>query len=68
MPFASAKQQRWAHTAAGTKALGGASKVSEWDQATKRQGFRGPVNHRGSLRNAVRTTFPKRMKSYATYT
>ena len=34
MPFASRKQQAWAHTPNGTKALGGASAVREWDQAT----------------------------------
>ena len=37
MPYKSTKQQAWAHTSAGTKALGGAAKVHEWDQATKRQ-------------------------------
>lgn len=37
MPYKSTKQQAWAHTPAGTKALGGAAKVHEWDQATKRQ-------------------------------
>lgn len=26
---------RWAHTAAGVKALGGKAKVAEWDQASK---------------------------------
>ena len=35
MPFKSRQQQKWGHTAAGIKALGGASKVHEWDQATK---------------------------------
>ncbi len=35
MPYASLAQERWAHTPAGTKALGGASKVKEWDRATK---------------------------------
>ncbi len=34
MPFKSVRQQRWEHTPAGTKALGGAAKVKEWDQAT----------------------------------
>ena len=35
MPYASAAQRGWAHTAAGTKALGGAAKVREWDSASR---------------------------------
>lgn len=35
MPYVSDAQRRWAHTQAGTKALGGASKVAEWDAASK---------------------------------
>lgn len=35
MPYVSIQQERWAHTAAGTKALGGKAKVAEWDAATK---------------------------------
>ena len=35
MPYKSIKQQAWAHTPAGTKALGGKKKVSEWDQKSK---------------------------------
>lgn len=35
MPFKSLKQERWGHTAAGEKALGGKNKVKEWDQASK---------------------------------
>lgn len=35
MPFVSRAQQRWGHTPAGEKALGGAGAVSEWDSATK---------------------------------
>lgn len=54
MPFVSAKQQRWGHTSAGIKALGGKASVHEWDMATKSQGFRKPVSHKGSLRNAVK--------------
>ena len=34
MPFKSKKQQAWAHTPQGEKALGGPEKVAEWDQAT----------------------------------
>ena len=34
MPFVSRAQQRWGHTAAGEKALGGASAVAEWDSVT----------------------------------
>ena len=35
MPYQSIQQERWAHTPAGTKALGGPTKVAEWDSATK---------------------------------
>ena len=35
MPYLSKAQQGWAHTPAGTKALGGPAKVHEWDKATK---------------------------------
>jgi hypothetical protein len=35
MPYKSDAQRKWAHTSAGKKALGGASKVAEWDQASK---------------------------------
>jgi len=35
MPYRSIQQERWAHTPTGTKALGGASNVGEWDRATK---------------------------------
>jgi len=35
MPYSSKAQMRWAHTAAGKKALGGEAGVHEWDEATK---------------------------------
>ena len=35
MPYKSDAQRRWAHTAKGMKALGGAAKVKEWDEASK---------------------------------
>jgi hypothetical protein len=35
MPYRSNQQRKWAHTSAGIKALGGASKVAEWDKASK---------------------------------
>jgi hypothetical protein len=34
MPFLSKKQNAWAHTPTGTKALGGKAKVKEWEQVT----------------------------------
>jgi hypothetical protein len=34
-PYRSEAQRRWAHTAAGKKALGGNAGVHEWDEATK---------------------------------
>lgn len=35
MPYESLAQEHWAHTPAGTRALGGPEKVKEWDEATK---------------------------------
>lgn len=35
MPYKSKAQERWAHTAEGTKALGGKEAVHEWDEASK---------------------------------
>jgi len=35
MPYRSEAQRRWAHTTAGTKALGGKRKVKEWDKLSK---------------------------------
>jgi len=35
MPYQSDQQRKWAHTAEGMKALGGKSKVAEWDKASK---------------------------------
>lgn len=35
MPYKSLAQERWAHTKAGIKALGGKKKVKEWDRASK---------------------------------
>lgn len=35
MPFKSEAQRKWAHTPAGTKALGGKKAVEEWERATK---------------------------------
>lgn len=34
MPFESKAQNAWAHTPAGTKALGGKKKVKEWEKST----------------------------------
>ena len=34
-PYVSDAQRRWAHTDAGTKALGGPSHVHEWDESSK---------------------------------
>jgi len=37
VPYVSRAQQDWAHTPEGEKALGGPSKVAEWDEASKGQ-------------------------------
>lgn len=34
MPLQSKAQERWVHTAEGTKALGGPAKVEEWEKET----------------------------------
>ena len=34
MPFKSEAQRKWAHTPAGTKALGGKKAVEEWERTT----------------------------------
>ena len=34
MPFKSKKQNAWAHTKSGEKALGGKEKVKEWEKKT----------------------------------
>lgn len=47
MPYQSQAQERWAHTAEGTKALGGKKKVAEWDAATK--GTKLPEKKRKSI-------------------
>jgi hypothetical protein len=35
MPWKSNQQRKWGHTAAGIKALGGKTKVAEWDASSK---------------------------------
>lgn len=45
MPYVSKAQERWAHTPSGTKSLGGASKVKEWDSASK--GMKLPARAKG---------------------
>lgn len=35
MPFKSEAQRKWAHTPEGTKALGGAEAVAEWERASQ---------------------------------
>lgn len=46
MPYESIKQERWAHTPSGEKALGGPAKVHEWDQASKGRSL--PMYAKGS--------------------
>jgi hypothetical protein len=64
MPFLSRAQQRWGHTPAGVKALGGESAVKEWDQATpknlpektmaKKHWLGGAIKHPGALTAAAK--------------
>lgn len=44
MPFKSAKQERWAFTKAGQKALGGKKNVMEWAHATNQATLPGAVD------------------------
>ena len=46
MPFKSDAQRRWGHTAEGEKALGGPSKVAEWDAATKGKDLPEKLTHK----------------------
>lgn len=46
MPYKSIKQERWAHTSEGEKALGGQKKVHEWDEATKGMNLPEKVEHK----------------------
>jgi len=52
MPWASKAQARWGHSPAGLKALGGATKVAEWDAATPK----------GSLKARVKPSKGRKMK------
>jgi hypothetical protein len=45
MPFKSKAQNAWAHTPAGTKALGGSSAVKEWEGATDYSHLPSRVGH-----------------------
>lgn len=48
VPYSSDQQRKWAHTTAGTKALGGKRKVAEWDKASKGKKLPARVGRRGS--------------------
>jgi len=52
MPYKSQTQERWAHTSAGMKALGGAAKVAEWDSASK--GLSLPARKSGGVLGGIR--------------
>jgi len=47
MPWASKAQARWGHSPAGLKALGGAAKVAEWDNATPKGSLKARVGKTG---------------------
>lgn len=64
MPYRSKAQQRWAHTAAGTKALGGKAKVAEWDAATN---FKGLPQRAGGHMNRVDSHLRRVAKKRAAY-
>jgi len=51
MPWKSKAQAAWGHSASGLKALGGKSKVAEWDAATPKGSL---PPKKGALRRAGR--------------
>jgi hypothetical protein len=53
MPYVSDSQRRWAHTAAGIKALGGPAKVAEWDAASKGKKLPERKTRRESIKAAM---------------
>ena len=54
MPYRSKAQEAWAHTAAGTRALGGASKVAEWDKASKGMRLPKRIGPKSKVRNHLK--------------
>jgi hypothetical protein len=52
MPFESKAQNAWAHTAEGTKALGGKENVKEWSDATDYSKIPYKVAHEGRKKDA----------------
>ena len=46
MPYKSKAQAAWAHSKSGLKALGGAAKVAEWDNASR--GMKLPVRSKAA--------------------
>jgi hypothetical protein len=50
MPWKSISQSRWGHSKSGLKALGGKSKVAEWDAATPK----GSLSKKGKWSSAAK--------------
>lgn len=67
MPYVSRAQQGWAHTPAGTKALGGAAKVKEWDRTTAGHydSLPGHVPVHGSRGSTMNKGYQSREQSFA---
>lgn len=63
MPYKSEAQRRWAHTDAGKKALGGASAVHEWDQASKGKSLPERKKKKKVNNNLREADFRKRMRT-----
>jgi hypothetical protein len=63
MPYKSQAQQRWAHTPAGVKALGGSAKVAEWDAATKGKKLPERKSRRESIAAAIAGVAARRGKA-----
>lgn len=52
--YKSKAQEAWAHTPAGMKALGGKSKVAEWDSASKGKKLPKRIGPKSKVRNHVK--------------
>jgi hypothetical protein len=59
MPFTSHAQQRWGNSPAGVKALGGPSKVAEWNAATAGKKLPERKTRRQAIKEAMREVYAR---------
>ena len=60
MPWLSKRQQAWGNSPSGLKALGGKSKVDEWNHATDYSSLPEPPEKKKSAKGALGITKVKR--------